>query len=348
MTDIIRFESPFLVSLYVLLPVVIMVFLLYMHKRKKTMQVFGQEKNVKAMAPLASGLRHWYKFCLLLLAMSITILAAMGPQTGSRLEEATREGVDIIVALDVSRSMLAEDVRPTRLERAKMAIGRLVDQLDNDRIGLVVFAASSHVQVPLTADHHAVKMLLNPVNTQSVAAQGTLIESALDRAMGAFPEDHGQSRIIILISDGESHDDNPRDAATRASDLGIVVHTVGIGSRQGSPIPVFENGRQAGYLRDADGNTVISRYDEQTLREIASITGGIFRHGAGADMGLNEIMDTVREMEQHEFEKLVFAAYENQTHYLAALALLFLLAELFIMERKNKFLQKIRIFGSKN
>ncbi len=345
MTDIIRFEYPLLVSLFLVIPLFFLLFLLHMYKRRKAVKTLGQENIIRQMAPLASAMRHWYKFCLVILAMAMIILTAMGPKTGSQIEEAKIEGIDIIVTLDVSSSMLAEDVRPNRLERAKMGVNRLVDMLDNDRIGVVVFAASSQLQIPLTTDHEAVKMLLAPVNTQSVAEQGTLIESAIDRAIGAFPDNNGNSRVIILISDGESHEDNPLEAARRARDMGIVIHTVGVGSRQGAPVPQFENDRHIGYLRDHEGNTVITRYDEQTLREMAAITGGIFRHGSGADMGLQQILEMMRDMEQHEFERVIFADYESKAHITAALALLLLLIELFVMERKNKWFQKINIFG---
>ncbi len=344
--EMIRYDNPEWVWCFLVIPVFVLVFLWARYRRRKNLQRFGRKNVLTRMAPLASGTRPWIKFILLMLAFSLAVVAAINPQTGSRLEEARREGVDIIVALDVSRSMLAQDVRPGRLDRAKLAVNRLIDGLQQDRFGLVVFAGTAHTQIPLTADFQAAKMLLQSVGTESVSIQGTAIGKAIERAIASFPESDLQNKTIILISDGENHEDNPLEYAQLARDQGIRIHTVGIGSREGAPIPVFENGNLTGFLRDHEGNTVITRYDEQMMRQLASITGGVFRHGRGADMGLDSILEQIRALETEQYETSIFAEYESRFHYFAALALLCLILDFLIRDRKNRWFGKIKLFDS--
>ena len=272
------------------------------------------------------------------------VLALANPLIGSRMQEAKREGIDVIVALDVSRSMLAEDIRPNRMERAKMAISRLIDRLENDRVGLVIFAGNAITQVPVTSDLSAAKMMLRTVNTNSVLVQGTALGSAIERAMSSFSGEKLENKVIIIISDGENHLDDPVEQAKLASEQGVVIHTVGIGTGAGAPIPVFQGQQLSGFLRDNQGNTVVSRFDETTLRGIAEATGGVFRYGTGADMGLNGILDEIKKVEKDTFETIVFADYQSRYHYFVALALFFLVLEIFIFERKNKWLDKINLF----
>ena len=332
--------------MFLLIPVLIFIFLISRYLRKRSLKAFGQESLIRSMSPLLSDKRPYVKFLLIIAAISSIIMASVNPQTGSRMEELRLEGADIIVALDVSRSMLAQDVRPNRLERAKLAVNRLIDRLEQDRIGIVLFAGSAQSQVPLTSDHSAAKMILRTASTNSVAVQGTAIELAIERAILAFQDDRPHNKAIIIISDGESHEDEPLQAARRAAELGIVIHTIGIGSRTGAPIPIEESGRITGYLRDQDGNTVISRYNEQMLREIAEATGGIFRHGGGADLGLDEILDQIRTLEQEEFDSFMFAEYESRYYVFVMLAFILLLIEVVVMERKNRYLSRISLFGS--
>ena len=342
--EMIRFENPEWTGLFLLIPLFFMLFLLSRYRRRKAIQRFGQLRVLSQMMPLVSVYRPWLKFSLLMLAFAMMVLAAINPQTGSRMEEAKREGVDVVVALDVSRSMMAQDVLPSRLDRAKLAVNRLIGQLGQDRFGLVVFAGTAHTQIPLTNDHLAAQMLLQSVNTESVSVQGTAIGRALERAMASLPDENMKNKTIILVSDGESHEDDPLEYAHRAKEMGVTIHTVGIGSREGAPIPIMENGTVRGYLRDNDGNTVITRYDEQLMRSIAEATGGVFRHGSGADMGLDHILEKIRALEKETYETTIFAEYESRFHYFTALALLLLVIEMFFMERKNKWFQKIRLF----
>ncbi len=332
--------------MFLLIPILVFVFLISRYLRRRSLKAFGQEALIRSMSPFLSDKRPYVKLLLILTAVSSVIMATVNPQTGSRMEELRVEGADIIVALDVSRSMLAQDVRPNRIERAKQAVNRLIDRLEQDRIGIVLFAGSAQSQVPLTSDHNAAKMILRTANINSVSVQGTAIELAIERAILAFQDDQLHNKTIIIISDGESHEDAPLQAAQRAAEKGIVIHTIGIGSRTGAPIPIEGNGQITGYLRDRDGNTVITRYNEQMLREIAETTGGVFRHGGGADLGLDEILDQIRALEQEEFDTFMFAEYESRYQIFVILGLLLLAIEIIVLERKNRYLLKITLFGS--
>lgn len=343
--DILRFENPQYFYLFALVPVLLGLFCLSWHFRKQALNRFGQQKVFKVLMPWRSVRRPWLRFGLLILAFCMVILAATNPMVGSRMQEAKHQGVDLIVALDVSRSMLAEDIRPNRLERARMAVSRLIDRLENDRVGIVLFAGSAITQVPITTDHSAAKMILRTATPASVPLQGTAIGSAIERAMASFQGEDLKNKVIIIVSDGENHIDDPVAVAKLAAEAGVIIHTVGIGTQAGAPVPVYNNNQLTGFLRDNEGNTVVTRYDEATLRQIAEVTGGVFRHGTGADMGLNSILDEIRNMEQETFEVMVFADYQSRFHYFVALALLFLVLEIFIFERKNKWLEKINLFG---
>ncbi|MEE4176937.1 MAG: VWA domain-containing protein [Bacteroides sp.] len=342
--EIFRFENPQYLFLLALIPVLLGLFWLSWRIRKIALKRFGNSVVAGSLMPGRSLRRPWIRFSLLLAGLSMLVLALADPMVGSRMQEAKREGIDVMIALDVSRSMLAEDIKPNRLERAKMAVSRLIDRLDNDRVGLVVFAGNAITQVPVTSDHSAAKMILRTVNTNSVAVQGTALGSAIERSLASFSGEKLENKVIIVISDGENHLDDPVEQARLASEQGVVIHTVGIGTPAGAPIPLYRGDQLSGFLRDNQGNTVVSRYDEATLRGIADATGGVFRHGTGSDMGLNSILDEIKKVEKDTFETMVFADYQSRYHYFVALALLFLVLEIFIFERKNKWLEKIKLF----
>lgn len=342
--DFLRFENQEFFYLFLVIPLFLLIFGFAFIRRNRKLNMLGEEKFMEKLTPMRSVRRPWLKFVLFVLAFSSMSMAVINPQLGLKSEEVTSQGVDVIVALDVSRSMLAEDIRPNRMERAKLAVSRLIDQLDNDRVGIVVFAGSAVTQVPLTSDRESARMILRTVNTNSVQIQGTSIASALERSIAGFRNTDGGSRVIILVSDGENHEDDPFSVATRAREMGIIIHTVGVGTPQGGPIPVYQNNRMTGFLQDAQGNTVITRFDEPMLREIANLGGGIFQTSTGPDLGLNRILQQIREMEQQEHETTQFSEYESRFHYFVALALIFLLLEFLIFERKSKWLNRINLF----
>jgi Ca-activated chloride channel homolog len=342
--EMLIFENSRFFYLFLIVPAIIVLFIVARFFQKKAFDNFGDSAVISKLIPMQSLRRPWIKMILMVFAFSMLIIAAVNPKIGSRMEEVKREGVDIVVAIDVSRSMLSEDIKPNRLERAKAAVSRLIDNLGNDRIGIVAFAGNAVTQVPITSDHSAAKMILRTISMHTVSTQGTAIGAAIERAMASFLDRELKNKTIIIISDGENHLDDPIEISKKAAEQGIVIHTIGIGTPEGGPIPVYQNKRLMGFLKDNEGNTVISRYDEQTLKSIASTTGGVFMHGVGADMGLNSVLKEIKSLEKEEYESTIFADYESRFHYFVALALIFLLLELVILERKNKWIDKIKIF----
>jgi Ca-activated chloride channel homolog len=293
--------------------------------------------------PMVSAQRPVLKFILLLVSLAFIILALAGPRFGTRLEEVKREGIEIILALDVSNSMLAEDIRPNRMERSKMAISRLLGTLRNDRVGLIVFAGDAFVQVPITSDYTAARMILDNISTDIVPVQGTAIGRAIDLAARSFTPESQASRMLVIISDGEDHDDDPVRAARIAREKGIRIFTIGMGRPEGAPIPVTAGG-QTRFLTDPEGNTVISRLDEATLKAIASAGEGMFVRAGTSGTGLDVIMEEIGKMEKAEFGEMVYTEFEERFQYMAALALLALILDIIILERKSRWLSSIRLF----
>jgi Ca-activated chloride channel homolog len=327
------------------IPVMFILFIILRYKRKKIFRRFGDPELVRTLIPLVSAQRPVLKFILLLTSLVFIVLTLAGPRFGSRLEEVKREGVEIIIALDVSNSMNAEDIRPNRLERSKLAISRLISNLRNDRIGLIVYAGDAYVQVPITSDYTAARMILENISTDIIPVQGTAMGRAIDLASRSFTPDSPASRALIIISDGEDHEDDPVKAAAAAREMDITVHTIGIGRPEGVPIPV-SGGGQSRFLTDEEGNTVMTRLDEPTLRAIASAGEGMYIRAGSSGTGLDVIMDEIDKMETAEFEEMVYTEFEERFQYMAALALLFLIIDFLILERKNRWLNSINLFNA--
>ena len=274
------------------------------------------------------------------------VIALANPQIGSKLIDGERKGIDLMIALDVSTSMLAKDIEPSRLERSKQSISRLIDQLGNDRIGIVVFAGQAYVQLPITTDYAAAKMFLSAINTNIVPVQGTAIGAAIQLSAKSF-DNETHSRAIIIITDGENHEDDPVKEAKTAADQGINIFTVGMGLPEGAPIPDYDAyNRQTGFKKDRQGNTVVTRLNEGMLQQIAAAGNGIYVRANNTQVGLNKIFDEISKLEKTEFESKIFSDYESRFHYFIALSLLFLIMEILIFERKNKWLRKIKLFGN--
>jgi Ca-activated chloride channel family protein len=247
------------------------------------------------------------------------------------------------MALDVSNSMLAEDIKPNRLERAKRAISQLIDKLEGDRIGIVVFAGKAYMQLPITSDYSAAKLFLSTIDTEIVPTQGTSIGQAIDLSLTAF-SDNKHEKAIVVITDGEDHDDNPIAAAENALAQGIKVYTIGIGLPEGAPIPEFSNGQQMGFKKDLSGKTVITKLDELTLQKVATAGEGIYVRANNTSAGLNQVFEEISKMEKQRYETKMFSDYEDRFQYFLALALFLLVIELLIFERKSRFAGKIKLF----
>jgi len=344
--ELFRFANPDNFWFLAAIPVVTLLWLISRYRASKALRTFGESRLVDELIPDKSSARPYIKFILIMTAFILLVIAAARPQYGSKLEEVKKKGVEVIIALDVSNSMLAEDIKPNRLERSKQAIERLVDQLDNDKIGLIVFAGDAYTQIPITVDYKSAKMFLSSVNTEIVPKQGTSLGAAINLAIRSFSPSNTESRALVIITDGENHEDDPLAAAEEAKKAGVIIYTIGIGSPEGSPIPI-KRGGGTDFLKDRDGNTVITRLDEKVLQEIALRTGGKYVRASTSAMGLNEIYSDIGRMKKIEMEGKVFAEYNDQFQYFAGLAVLLLLIELLIMERKNRRFKNMRIFRMK-
>ena len=329
-----------------IIPVLTMIFIWSRIARQRALKKFGNEEILSTLMPYTSKGRPILKFIILMLALAFFITGIARPQFGSKLKTVKREGVELIIALDVSNSMMAEDIQPNRLERAKRAISRLVDRLKDDKIGLVVFAGDAYTQLPITTDYNSAKLFLNAVNTQIVPKQGTAIGSAIDLAHKSFTPDGEANKAIIVITDGENHEDDAVSSAKAAVDDGIVVHTIGMGLPSGSPIPVLRNG-QTDYLKDRDGNVVVTKLNEQMLEQIAAAGKGIYVRANNAQVGLNSLFDEINKMEKQEMETRTYSEYDDQFQYFFAVGLFLLLLEFVILDRKNKYLKNIHLFKTR-
>ncbi len=338
-----RFANPDYLYLLLLLPVLAALFVINEFRRRKSLKKLGESVLIERLMPEMSGVRPVVKFIFLLTAISAFIMMLARPQFGSKLEEVKKQGVEVIIALDVSNSMLAEDIQPDRLTRAKQAISRLVDNLENDKIGLIVFAGDAYTQIPVTTDYISAKMFLSTINPEMVPKQGTAIGAAINLGAKSFSPGEGKSKAMIIITDGENHEDDPVSEAEAASKAGIVIHTIGIGSAEGVPVPVITGGRRD-YLKDKDGSIVITKLDEDILKTIALSTGGNYIRANNFNIGLDAIFNDIRKMKKDELESTMYTEYNDQFQIFAAIALFFLILEFIIMERKNRKLQNVRLF----
>ncbi len=342
--DTFRFAQPDMLYLLLLVPVLTVIWIFGNRRRRLARERFGDAELVKQLSPDFSAGRMTAKFLIRILALVFAVLTVARPQFGSRLEEVKREGVEVIIALDVSNSMLASDIQPSRLERAKQAISQLVDQLRKDRIGLILFAGDAYTQIPITNDYLSAKMFLATAGPDAVSKQGTAIGSAIDLAMRSFTPESDKSRALIIITDGENHEDDPVAKAREAAEKGIVIHTIGIGSPDGSPIPVRTPGGTE-YLKDSEGNTVISKLDEKTLQEIASVTGGRYVRASNTSIGLTEIYNDIGRMKKSEINAVMYTDYNEQFLIPAAIMFILLVIDILIGDRRNHLLRRLGIIG---
>ena len=338
-----RFANISFLYLLALIPVFTVLLVLFLVWRKKALNRFGEFHLIHRLIPEFSTGRLIFKFVLLMIALAFLVLALADPQTGSKMEKYQRKGIDVMIALDVSNSMLAEDIRPSRLERAKQSISKLIDRLDGDRIGIIVFAGKAYNQLPITTDYGAAKMFLSAINTNIVPVQGTAIADAIDMATGAF----GQSthnKAIIVISDGEDHQGDVLEKTEVAAKKGIVFYTVGMGMPEGGPIPIYNGDTRTGYKKDRDGSTIITRLDESLLQRIASVGKGMYVRANNSEEGWQKVFDDLNKIEKSELESRQFSDYEDRFQYFIGFCLLFLIFELFVFDKKNQWFSRFKPF----
>lgn len=345
----IRYEYITFLNLLVIIPILILLFFLFLRWRKKAIYQFGNKVLVEKMMPMASIFRIKLNFVLLIVSLIALVFGLANPQFGSKLEEVKREGIDLMIAIDLSNSMLAEDLQPNRLKRAKQSISKLIDRLEGDRIGLVVFAGEAYVQLPITTDYSAAKLFLSTINTDIVPTQGTAIGKAINLCLESFDFENGQSKSIIVITDGENHEDDAKEIAKEAKKKGVVVHTIGMGSEKGGPIPIkTRSGRTKGYQKDKEGNTVITSLNEDMLKEIANAGNGSYIRANSTKSGLDALFNEINKMEKNKIDSKVFSDYKDQFQWLLAIALLGLISSVLILEKRSKWSNKIQLFNDEN
>lgn len=334
-----RFANGAMLYLLILVPVLAGVYALAARRRSRLVARFGNPELMRGLMPDFSRGRIRLKAAIFITAFTLLVLAAARPQFGSKLREEKARGVEMMLAVDVSNSMLAEDFEPNRLERTKYAIGKLFDGLQQERVGMVVFAGEPKVQLPITSDYRMAQAFAKRISPSLVGEQGTAIGKALQQAMLAFSSQSEKSRVIVLITDGENHEDDAVEAARMAKEQGIRIYTIGIGTPEGAPIQIGGD-----FIKDEDGEMVVSKLNEQMLGQIASITGGAYVRATKQSIGLDEIVRSINDMEKSELSTIRFEEYNEQYQYLIAAAMLLLLADVLILSRRNPRLRRFNIF----
>lgn len=342
-----RLENPEILYALIGIPIIWVVFFIYRSWRLKKLVEFSDFALLDNNIPMKATYKLMLKTLLFSLAYLFFVLGLANPQIGSKLEEVKREGIDIMIALDLSNSMLAEDLKPNRLEKSKRAISKLVERLHSDRIGIVVFGGEAYTQLPLTSDLSAAKLFLRTVNTDIIPTQGTNIGAAIKRCVKSFDKNSAAGKAIIIITDGENHQEDAVKQAQLAAEEGIQIFTVGMATANGVPIPLYQNGRKMGYRKDKEGNSVVTRLNETMLKELAAEGNGYYIRATNSDAGLNQILDELEQLDKAEIGTQMFTDYEDRFQYFVAIGLFFLILEFFVTERKNKFISNLKLFEPK-
>ena len=337
-----RFANPHILYLLLMVPVAVALFIFAQVRRRRRLERFASSSLLAQLTPRASPARVRTKFILYTLAVVFLILAAARPQVGSKLREEHQKGIEMMLVVDVSNSMLAEDFEPNRLDRTKFAIDRVVESMKQDRIGVVAFAGEAQVQLPITSDYRMARAFARKLSPAMVRTQGTDLGAAIKLASMSFSSQSEGSRVMILITDGENHESDALEAAQAAAEKGIAIYTIGIGTPEGAPIMIGGD-----YLTDENGDMVVSKLDEKMLQEIASATGGAYVRATKQSIGLKEIVDRLKELDESDLATTRFEAFDEQYQYPLAVALLLLLVEWLILDRRNPLLARFNIFGQK-
>lgn len=340
-----RFEHiEYLWAIAFIAPVLLLIAFFYNQWKKNKLKAFGNTIIIQRLMPNVSKTLPKVKFILFFLAFISLMIGLANLQFGTKMEEVKREGVDVMIALDVSNSMLAEDLSPNRLERAKRAIYQLIEKLQNDRLGIIIFAGDAYVQLPITTDYSSAKLFLESIGTDIVPVQGTAIGTAIELALKSFDYENGTSKAIVVITDGENHEDDALEMAKQATERGVIVHTIGMGSEGGAPLPIYQNGRQVGFRTDNNNTTVVSKLNEKMLQELAQAGNGTYVRATNANAGLGIIMEEINKMEKKEFGSKVFKDYDDRFQIFLLISLALLVLEFFISKRKSSKLDKIKLF----
>lgn len=339
-----QLEQPLYFYLLLLIPAMVLVYSLYLAWRRRAQKYFGDRELLDKLSPERSQTKPLLKFLLYLGVILFLSLALVNPQIGSRMEKVQREGLDLVFAIDVSKSMLSEDVQPNRLQRGKLFISRTIDELVSDRVGIITYAGRAYPQLPITTDYSAAKLFLKNVNTDLIPSQGTAIGEAIDLATRYFDNEDQKNRLLVIISDGEDHEEGIATALRKAAENDIRIYTIGLGTERGGPIPIKTGGRITAYKKDRNGEVVITKLNPELLQEIASDGEGKYLLGNSTRNAVEFILEEMTTMEKTQFEASLFADYEDQFQWLLAPALLLLILDVFILERKTQWFKNLNLF----
>ena len=329
--------SPVYLNFLILIPILAVFFVLVSIRTKKALDIFGDRVTLEKLSVSKSAAKQRASRILIVVAAGFLILSLSRPQIGTKLTMTQRRGVDVLIAIDTSESMLAQDIRPDRLEKAKLEVSSLIDKLKGDRVGIVTFAGASFVQCPLTLDYNAAKMFLSIVEVGMIPKPGTAIGDAIKTGIASFIKKQRKHKVMILLTDGEDHEADPLSAAKEAKAQGVIIYTIGIGSKKGEPIPIMNNdGDLKGYKKDRQGEVVLSRLDDTVLQKIALLTGGKYYNATASDFELDRIYDEINRMEKKDLSSRLFTQYENRFQYFLGIALILLCIEFSIGDRKRR------------
>ncbi|WP_204344687.1 vWA domain-containing protein [Psychroserpens algicola] len=327
------------------IPVITLLFVILQIWKRSAQKRFGNSKLLKRLSPNQSLFKSILKLVVLSLAIACLTIALVNPKIGTKLETIKRQGVDIVFAVDVSKSMLAEDVAPNRLDKSKQLVTQIINNLASDRVGIIAYAGKAFPQLPITTDYASAKMFLQNMNTDMLSSQGTAINEAIELAKTYFDDDQQTNRVLIIISDGEDHSDVAGNVAEEASNEGIRIFTIGVGDVKGGPIPIKRNGVLLNYKKDSQGETVVTKLNEDTLKEIAEEANGAYINGSNTSEVIKEIKDILNRMDKTEFEAKEFADFKDQFQWFLGFGIFFLFIDIFLLERKTAWLKRLNLFN---
>jgi Ca-activated chloride channel family protein len=342
-----QIEEPTYFYYLAIIPAIVVLFLFAFWWKKRTQKQFADHNLIQKLSPQKSTFKSFLKISVICLALAFLIISLANPKMGTKLETIKRQGVDIVFALDVSKSMVAEDIAPNRLEKAKQIITKIIENLGSDRVGIIIYAGNSYPLLPITTDYAAAKMFLQNANTDMVSNQGTAINEAIERALLYYDNNEQTNRFLVIVSDGEDHQENTLELAKEAAEKGIKIYTVGIGTAKGGPIPLKDNDRVIGYKKDNRGMVVVTQMNEQILRDIAIAGNGKYINGNKTSETIASIKDILEKAEKSEFESKQFSDYEDQFQWFIGIGLLLLIIDVALLEKKTKWVQKLNLFNEK-
>jgi len=342
-----KIEEPIYFYLFGAIPIIVLIFLLMSWWKKRTQRKFASKSLLIKLAPNISVFKSVLKLLFFIIGISFLILGLVNPKMGTKLKTVKREGVDVVFALDVSKSMLAEDIAPNRLEKSKQIISKIIDELGSDRVGIIIYAGNAYPLLPITTDHAAAKMFLQNANPDLVSSQGTAINEALDLAKTYYNNDEQTNRFLIIISDGEDHQEETKQVAKNIADEGVKVYTIGVGTEKGGRIPLKLNGSLIGYKKHK-GETVITQRKPEVLKAIADASSGSYIDGNKTDKPVKTIADIIGNAQKTEFETKQFSDYKDQFQWFLGIGILFLLLDIFLLNKKTRWLRKVDLFNEED